>query len=601
MRKHVLSAILCIILIFILTYPLFLNIGRFIPSFFSADEPYGNIWEIWRINYSIFNKISIRSTQLIAFPFGLDMYSSAYISYLWVVLVYLMNLFLKPLVIYNLQLITNLLLSFVFTYLIVYILTRGNFSTAIFSGIIFALCSFQFARMWQHLGLTYVEWIPSSLFGLILLRKSFNRRNILIFIISLFCLYSFDWNIMYIATITILSFLTFIILYNIKLHFINKKNIEYTDFAFVGKTVLLGIIIFIVFSFQFLPVIINRITLSGVTEAAAYNPYRRPLNDLFSQSAKPLSYFLPAATHPLFGRFTENFVGTELYGDSFTEHALYLGWTPLALAFIALRRWRRNRKAEDFYIGFFIFLAIIAWLFSQPPWWKIGPIRIFMPSSFMYKILPMFRAYCRFGIVVMLAVAVLAGFGLKFILERFKSKKAKICVTTLLCGLVLFEFWNYPPFKVIDVSKVPEVYYWLKEQPRDIVIAEYPLDADSPNEMYKFYQTEHEKRIVNGTIPGTFANRIAEAITRLSEPRTAESLKWMGVKYVLVHTEDYKKTGLIEWREELNKIPQNPGLKFVKSFPSQNCPRKDIMCVRETGPVDVYEVVAQSVKPEVKQ
>ena len=140
----------------------------------------------------------------------------------------------------------------------------------------------------------------------------------------------------------------------------------------------------------------------------------------------------------------------------------------------------------DFYIGFFIFLAVVAWLFSQPPWWKFGPIKIYMPSFFMYKILPMFRAYCRFGIVVMLAVAVLAGYGLKFILERFKTQKAKIAITCLFAGLVLFEFWNWPPYKVIDVSKVPPVYYWLKEQPGDFVIAEYPLDADSPNEMYKF-------------------------------------------------------------------------------------------------------------------
>jgi hypothetical protein len=198
----------------------------------------------------------------------------------------------------------------------------------------------------------------------------------------------------------------------------------------------------------------------------------------------------------------------------------------------------------------------------------------------------------------MLAIAVLAGFGLKFILERFKSEKAKIALTTLFCGLLLFEFWNYPPFKVINVSKVPGVYYWLKGQPEDLVIAEYPLDITGPSEMYKFYQTKHEKKMINATVPGTYAHRISETITKLSNPHTAGVLKWMGVKYVLVHKQDYINTELVEDYEELNKILQNAGLKFIKTFPKQECPEKNIMCVQKTGPIDVYEVVAIPQEPD---
>ena len=297
---------------------------------------------------------------------------------------------------------------------------------------------------------------------------------------------------------------------------------------------------------------------------------------------------------------------------SFTEHTLYLGWIPLILAFLAFKGWRRNRKTrttnhelritdkEDFYIGFFVFLAIVAWLFSQPPWWNIFGFKLYMPSFFMYKILPMFRAYCRFGIVLMLAVAVLAGFGLKFFLERFKSQKTKIVVTGLFCGLVLFEFWNWPPYKVIDLSKVPAVYYWLKDEPKDIVIADYPLDADSSNELYKFFQTVHEKKIINGTIPGTYANKVAQEIRRLSGPKTASILKWMGVKYVVVHKDDYLKTDLVEDKEDLERIPQSPGLKFIRTFPHQECPDPHLMCVQKTGLIDVYEVVAESREPAVK-
>ncbi|UCD15920.1 MAG: hypothetical protein JSV34_02405, partial [Candidatus Omnitrophota bacterium] len=257
----------------------------------------------------------------------------------------------------------------------------------------------------------------------------------------------------------------------------------------------------------------------------------------------------------------------------------------------------RTINNDNYYISFFLLLTVVAWLFSQPPWWKIGPLKIFMPSFFMYKILPPFRAYCRFGIVVMLAVAVLAGYGLKYILERFKTNSKKVLMTSLLCGVVLFEFWNWPPFKVIDVSRAPQVYYWLGEQKEEFAIAEYPLDIDLPNEIYKFYQIFHHKPIINGTIPGTGPNRIARTITKLSEPKTAATLKGLGVKYVLVHRGKYLDTELLEWAQELDKIPQNKGLKFVKDFLPQTCP-SGTKCSYNSGQIDVYEVVAEPVLPQ---
>ncbi len=348
--------------------------------------------------------------------------------------------------------------------------------------------------------------------------------------------------------------------------------------------------------------IIRGIIQSKQSTPSAYNIYLRPFEDLFVQSAKPLSYFLPAIVHPVFGKFTENFIGTQLYGTSVTEHTLYLGWTPLILGLIAFRRWRKKCKQlsgvnyqlpdknECFYIGFFVFLAIVAWFFSQPPWWKIGLFKIYMPANFTYKILPMFRAYCRFGIIVMFAVSVLAGFGLKYILERYGSGNKKIIITAFFCGLVLFEFWNYPPFKVIDVSGVPEAYYWLKSKPENFVIAEYPLDIIGPNELYKLYQTKHEKKMINGAIPGTNAHSVLKSLTKLSDPNTAQVLKRMGVKYVLVHRQDYIKTGLIDQIEELGKISHNPGIKLIKTFSAQQCTDKKISCIKETGPIDIYEV-----------
>jgi len=604
MKKNILIFIVFILLIVIVTFPLVFKITTHIPGFFSTDEIFGSLWNSWRIKYSIENNFPLRHTPLIAHPFGLDLYFPGYNSYIWTGLTYLLSELTTPTFTWSSQILLNIFLSASFTYLLILYLTRNRLAS-FFGGLVFSFCPYQFMRVWQHLGLTYNQWIPLCLLTAVLLKERGQRKYSLLFLISLLLLLSFDFVIMYLETIALLSFFIYLIFYHWRVKIFRDKYILKEDFMFIKKIIFAGLITAIILSPQFFPIIKNRLELSSTTPASAHNPYHRPFEDLFTQSAKPLSYFLPAAVHPIFGKFTEQFIGSRLYGISFTEHTLYLGWIPLILAFIAFRKWRKRRQSsvinEDFYMGFFIFLAIVAWFFSQPPWWKFGPIKIFMPSFFIYKILPMYRAYCRFGIVVMLAVAVLAGFGLKFILERFKTKRAKIAITAFFCGLVLFEFWNYPPFKVIDVSKVPQVYYWLKEEPGDFVIAEYPLDSDSPNEMYKFYQTKHEKKIINGTIPGTYANKVANTITKLSDLNTAGRLKWMGVKYVLVHKDDYLKTELVEQIEELDKISNNPGLKFIKSFSTQECPRKDIMCVQKTGPIDVYEVVAEPIAPLIKK
>lgn len=52
--------------------------------------------------------------------------------------------------------------------------------------------------------------------------------------------------------------------------------------------------------------------------------------------------------------------------------------------------------------------------------------------------------------------------------------------------------------------------------------------ADSPNEMYKFYQTEHEKKIINGTIPGTYANKVCPDNHQTFKPSYCQRLKMDG-------------------------------------------------------------------------
>lgn len=583
LSRAVFVGIFFLILTVIFTYPLMSRFTGYIPGFTSTDEPYAALWYFHWLKHAVTEGISAFRVDAISAPFVMTI-EPGYVF--WNQLNKWLAYLTGPVFTYNLQVVLSFILSGVFTYFLGRFFIKGN-AAALVAAVIFAFSPYHAVRSWQHLGLSFIQWIPLYILSLFFLQKNKTVKYAFFSALCFVLVMAFDLYYAYFMFIVAILFIAFDYFY-------------YRNFRDNFKLVKL---IFVSF---FLALIIESFDLYQIAKfmfgaqkshiAHGVYGYVRPFEDLFAQSARPLSYLLPATTHPIFGKFTENFIGTALYGGSFTEHTLYLGWAPLVLAFIAFRR----RRKDNFYVGFFIFLAFAAWIFSQPPWWNIFGFKLYMPSFFMYKIAPMFRAYCRFGIVAMLAVAILAGMGLEFILGRLKTQKAKFTAAVLFCVLVLFEFWNYPPYKVIDVSRVPEVYYWLKEQPGDFTVAEYPLDVNGANEMYKFYQTAHGKKIINGTTPGTYANKVAKEIMKLSAPKTTGALKWMGVRFVLVHKQDYLNTELIEDRNELDKIPQNPGLKLIKAFAAQDCPRQDIMCIQKTAPIDVYEVIARPIRPELE-
>lgn len=597
-KKNLFVLVFFIFLSVVFTCPLVFKMDSAIPGYGTTDEPLAATSYLWTVKYCSLHKIGLSNCNFVAYPFGMDFQDYTGSSYLWQFIKNSLTFLRNESFAFSFLVFLSFILSGWFAYLLVYYVSGSNFA-ALFSGVIFAFSPYHFSRAWQHLSLSQIQLLPLYLLGLFLLKEKSGKKSFLFMIAVFFILNSVNFYYAYFMVISAVTFIGFC--------FFNKSSNFKPKLHFLLSFVSVCLISLILISPSLLEIYKEKSQI-GPNTPLSHNIINRPFEDLFSQSARPLSYFLPATVHPIIGGFTERFLGSSLYGESLTEHALYLGWIPLILAFIAFNARKKIKKEtgascsrESFYIDFFVLLAAVAWLFSQPPWWNFLGLKIYMPSFFMFKILPMFRAYCRFGIVVMLAVSVLAGFGLKFVLGKCKTFKLKISITAIFCCLVIFEFWNWPPYKVIDISKAPAVYYWLKKEPQDLAIAEYPLDVDTANVMYKFYQTKHEKRVINGTMPGTYANNVARTIVKLSDPQTAAVLKWMGVKYVLVHRQDYLDTDLLAQKEELDKIPANRGLQLIRSFPGQECSQKNMVCLEEAGPIDAYEVVSSPAEPEVKK
>lgn len=591
---------ICILMLFIILtcfffYPVVFDMNNKIPFFKSTDESYAVIWDSWRIKQAFIEHAPFNSTNLIAAPFGIDRAYTSVTNPLFILVFFVLSILCNHICVYNIISIANFVLAGFFAYLLIFYLTKNNFS-AVFGGIIFSFSPYHFTRVWQHLGSSYIQWMPLYMLALLKLKENPTMKNSVLAGVALWLVGAFNYYDYYFMIISTCLFILFIFIHTEDK---NSKEFKLKNSLKVKLGTIIKVISCVVISIALtspaiISVVRNRFFTHSITESSLL--FHRPFEHLFTQSARPLSYLLPSTEHPLFGNFTEIFVGDYLWGQSYTEHQLYLGWTAIILSFFAFSRWRRRKRLvvtnklgskEEFAIGFFAFLAIGAWFFSQSPWWTIGKYRIFMPSYFMYKIVPMFRAYSRFGVVVLLSIATLAGWGLKFILENRKGKIGQYLITGIFCGLILFEFYNDPNTHYEDLSKYPKVYDWLKQQPGDIIIAEYPLDikgpSTGPRELYKFYQTKHEKKMINSTSPGTYAYKISQSIVKLSEPRTAGVLKWLGVKYVLVHKEIYKESELVEAREDFRRIKRNRGLKSVRNF----------------GDIDVYEIIAESKKSDI--
>ena len=88
---------------------------------------------------------------------------------------------------------------------------------------------------------------------------------------------------------------------------------------------------------------------------------------------------------------------------------------------------------------------------------------------------------------------------------------------------------------------------------------------------YLFYQTKHQKRLLNGAVSGTNAFEIRKKILKLNDPETINILKKLGVKYVFLHADLYKEGNYgnaVDVVGEVPRLDNIAGWNLVKTFDS---------------------------------
>jgi len=519
-----------LILALIFTWPVILHFKNYIYG--TIGDPFYNLW--------LFHNLGGEILQ-VNIPFGLEKAGHILVPQypiLDLLSKLLTNLFSSDIAASNFIILISFPLAGLAVYLIIKEITNNRLA-AFFAGLAFAFSPFHLARAEIHINLVSIYWLPFFLYFLIKTLKSSTVLNWImtgvLFAITLLDHYQYG----ILALIVFVIFCIFILIRREKKRLFFQKVL----IGIVSGSVVLAILAPWIFSFK----------VEEYNRTFAYH-------ELSVYSARFFNYFLPSPENPLFGKFTKPIYEKSIKetGSNLTEQTLYLGIIPLCLVLYAL--WCLIRKKSYIlplknYIYFFIILGLVGFYFSFAPTMEIFGLTIKTPAYWIFPHLPVFRVYARFGLLVILAVSVLAGISFSFIVDKIKSQKVSLFLCFSVSLFLLIEFLNFPPFHYIDVSEkaMPQVYQWLKKQPKGIV-AEYPLlPSEEPKSYdYLLWQRYHKMPLVYGAPVNSEGDNFRKTILNPQKPETINRLKQIGVEYVIIHQERYTAQNAEKYPAEYN-------------------------------------------------
>ena len=271
--------------------------------------------------------------------------------------------------------------------------------------------------------------------------------------------------------------------------------------------------------------------------------------DLYHYAASLTAYLLPSPRNPLF-HWLRGVHPTDL-----TEQTLFFGYSTAALALIAvallLRRdaWLTATETRRFAVVFLAFLAPAAFLFSLPPTYTIGSVRVPMPSDTIGLLSGIWRVFSRFGLLAGFALAVLAALGLTALSHRHPAR-ARLITLAVICIAVL----EVLPGNVGTVSTLaraqPAWVTWLAARPATR-IATYPWIFGVTLSQDDWYQTFDRDPQFFLPPRSPYVEQISrDAAIRLlardvQDPIAARVLASEGVRLVVVHDNAYRQVGQV--------------------------------------------------------
>jgi hypothetical protein len=244
-----------------------------------------------------------------------------------------------------------------------------------------------------------------------------------------------------------------------------------------------------------------------------------PRAELFTYSAKWWSYLVPPVEHPLLGAAAQRIWTSAGVREGLLEHQVSLGWAITALGLIALFFWLRptHRGRNISIVPVAAVVAVAALICSLSPERTVWGVTFVRPSALLYDLVPVFRSYARFGFVVQLMAALLAGVGVDHLLRR-ATTRARVAAFVLV-AVAAAEYAVSPSKMWRDVLPTT-AHRWMVQQPG----SGRALDCTEPSVESASVRWLTADRVA--VLGGTFAD--------CTEPNLAEKLSADGYSHLLV-------------------------------------------------------------------
>jgi len=245
----------------------------------------------------------------------------------------------------------------------------------------------------------------------------------------------------------------------------------------------------------------------------------RPAGEVAMFSAERVSYVTAPQQNWLWG-----WTGSRYEGN---ERHLFPGVVGFALALVSLA-WRPRRVVWIYFALMLLAVELSLGLNGALYRWLYDHVFAFRG----------FRAPARFAILACCAMAVLAGFGIRY-LQRLAGpspSRKLLLMGTVLIALVL-ESGSAPMILAPQPTIVPPVYRFLRTLKRSVII-EFPSDAVTT---YMFWSIFHWHPLVNGYsgyMPGDVVDTMALMQT-FPDDQSIARLRELHVRYILIHQAFY--------------------------------------------------------------
>lgn len=313
------------------------------------------------------------------------------------------------------------------------------------------------------------------------------------------------------------------------------------------------------------------------------NPgFQREIEEVENYGADVTDFLVAPGISGAWGRITGIFRPDPYRRGNSSERSLFVGLLPVVLsilgvAYLYRHPLRRNRFTMWFYIVLLALSAVMCLgvaLFVFERYFGVP-----MPYRLLYHLFPGFKAVrtpARMIVLVTLSLAVLGGFGVKWLREKLEGRYDKITVVSLLVFVILLLLGEMMPSsitmaRVPPKSEIPEVYSWLGRQEGEAPAVILPAaDGSSERELQyselaplrMYFNTVNWKKMVNGYsgyMPASY-EELAQATREFPSREGFQFLRKLGVEYIVVEGGLYGEETvrrIVEWAEA------DPGVELV--------------------------------------